>query len=681
MVIYFFRKNPFYLILILLTLSSCRKDSENNKWDNEILVPIASTSLSIQNLIGDTLSKDIDNQLNIIYNYDLYKARGTDFFKVPDTSLQYSMSLQSLKLSNNALNTSLTLGQLYPPAKLLNGQNFVIPAQSINSIPEFDVDATSFFETATLESGKMYIKINNGLPVNIAYAHIRLFNKSDNSEVGSIEFYNIQTKTSAEDSIDMAEKYVEGELVGKLEQLNTDASEGAVKINSNDAVNINIRVKDLTAYEATAIFPAQNLLDLDQNLVYKFGDPRITKMKIRSGELRVKLISTMDETIYVTYKSPGLTIDGDTVLEYFEVPPSSSSNPFSEERILNLKNYDVDFRGKASEGHVEQNMLHNIIIARIDSTGIMKSLSLSDSIYIFYGLFDIVPEYVEGYLGNYSQTVGPSSINIDAFDKIDGDLDIENVKLDLHIKNGMGLPTDLKLNNLQAIGKSGKTADLNAEPLINTIQLDIATNPPLTTSETTLIINNSNSNITDFVEVLPKSIVYELDIDINKNGNTGELKDFAFYDSPLEASLDITAPLKFQSVGLILTDKIKFKLGDMDLSKVKSAEFFLIAYNTYSFSVDPTIILYDDDNEVIDTIFTTNEFIDASNISSSEPQKTVLSQKATKAQLDKWQFASKAEIIATVETPKTEGYVTTKFNSKIDFTISAKFTYEQQITN
>lgn len=67
---------------------SCRKPSPT--WDTNILAPVVNASLSINNLMADSLvQKNADSSVTLVYNSSLYDMNTDSLVKMPDTTLFY----------------------------------------------------------------------------------------------------------------------------------------------------------------------------------------------------------------------------------------------------------------------------------------------------------------------------------------------------------------------------------------------------------------------------------------------------------------------------------------------------------------------------------------------------------------------------------------------------------------
>ncbi|MFI4963495.1 MAG: hypothetical protein ACHP6H_06530, partial [Legionellales bacterium] len=101
----------FKIALLLLVLSSCRRDSNTN-WNTDILAPLATTTLTINNLVKDSvLRTNPDSSVSIVFSSNVYSINLADqYIHIPDTSIGQTYLVDSLVFPHNTLNYSVTLG-------------------------------------------------------------------------------------------------------------------------------------------------------------------------------------------------------------------------------------------------------------------------------------------------------------------------------------------------------------------------------------------------------------------------------------------------------------------------------------------------------------------------------------------------------------------------------------------
>ena len=103
-----------FILGAILLVASCRRNQQGG-WNTELLLPIANTTLSLQNLVNDTslVKTASDNSLILSYNSTLYQFNLADTaVNIPDTGVGQNFLLDSLSLHNEHINYSITLGTL-----------------------------------------------------------------------------------------------------------------------------------------------------------------------------------------------------------------------------------------------------------------------------------------------------------------------------------------------------------------------------------------------------------------------------------------------------------------------------------------------------------------------------------------------------------------------------------------
>ncbi len=77
----------FSICLAGFFFASCRKFSANPSWDTQILAPLITTTLSINDLVTDSLvHSNPDSSITLVYNGSIYNLNTDSLVKLPDTS-------------------------------------------------------------------------------------------------------------------------------------------------------------------------------------------------------------------------------------------------------------------------------------------------------------------------------------------------------------------------------------------------------------------------------------------------------------------------------------------------------------------------------------------------------------------------------------------------------------------
>jgi len=579
------RDRIYFLAFIAVLFFGCAK--EQTSWDVNSTLPLFKTEMSLNNVDNTYLKPNVTDSSyllsyeNLIYRYKINDLQATD------TGIDAFFSLRKLKLSDRIIENSITLGQINPLFKVLNGQQADIPAQEQSNLTPTDIDASAFFETATLDTGYLDISIENNLPVNISLIVFELTNATDNTVVASDSFLNIPKDGGlAKKTIDLRGKTVTKTLKGTIKKLITQSSNGLVLIDASKGITVRLGVRNLRPSTAIAAFPSQNVIDQDEGLTLYMGGAEVKWFKVAKGQLRIKVESTIEENMSMVLSLPGAIKNGQPFYQELSMPGSAGNGVSTTEQIYDMTGFLLDFRGKNGPFKDTVNTFHQILKVTLDSSGRKLAVSLKDSIKLTYRIEGLKPEYAIGYLGNTLTRTGNKTTDFGLFKGIDGNVGVKDLNVSFILKNSIGTDGRFKLHKLDGYNVFSKnTLGLSANPLMT----DLFVTSPMfirgNYTETKVDLNSNNSNIKAFLENMPQKLNYDLETEISPNGNVNNYQDFVFDDSKLDVIMRVDAPATFSIGGLVLRDTQGLNLSDLGSSdRIKSATLFLEVEN--SFPVD-----------------------------------------------------------------------------------------------
>jgi len=512
-----------------------------------------------------------------------------------DTGLSVFFTLNRLKLNDQKINRAITLGEINPIFKLLDGQTALVPAQNQQNLSPVQIDASAFFETATLDSGYMDISLTNSLPVRVKLLVFELLNAEDNSVVALDSFRDIDTGTTATRRIDLANKTVSKNLLGSIKLLQTEASTGPVLIEANKGVNVELAVTRLRPRRAIAAFPSQTVISQDEGLTVFMGGADVKYFKTKRGRLRINLVSTIEEDMTMFFKIPSASKDGKVLESTVKLPGAAKGSVSTRFEDFDLTDYLIDFRGKNPDVKDTVNTFHQILLVTLDSSGRKVEVGLNDSIRIEYRMEGMYPDYAIGYLGNSVIQTGPQKVPFSLFKGVNSDLKLKDFKVSLILKNSIGADGRLRLNQLKGENVfSQKVEPLRADVLGQDL---FVTSPPFKRDAytvTEVVLDSSNSNIRTFIENLPQLLHYDLDLETSPNGNVNNWQDFVFDNSKVDVILKVEAPAELSFSELVLRDTQSLDLSNLgDLSRVKSALMRVKADNGFPYGAQLQLSLFD----------------------------------------------------------------------------------------
>ena len=614
--------NKLYLIFIfsILIFSSCKHELETPSWDIDLITPIANSNVSIdQIVIEDSLIEIQSNDSGLVSLFYQSNLEDIDF----DSLINIDMivpgkteRLDSINFPNISISDTISLGELVstiPLGSILfpNGSSASIPfLPNVINADTFNVNASDYFETMILSDGVLYFEIKNNLPVDISNISCSLVNSSNLNIIASFNFPLIISGSSAIDSISLTGLSIDKNIEAIINNIDVNASNGNITINYADNLISKISLKNLQITEATAFFPQQELSREITETSFDLGDAQITEIGIKTGIVKISLISTIPDTGRIIYNIPSLKKNGIPFSTEKIVPTTISGE--STDYIFDFQDYVLDLTGKDGRiGGDTVNTIYSELITYIDSTGELVTLNQLDSFYYFTE-FIFSPKYALGYLGTDTVEFGPEIIENNIFNNIvGGNIDLDNTDLSIEIDNYFGADanlvfTELTAENTNTGSISTPTVDedgnnfIGHEYNINRATLINLENANIESSKTSIKLNAD-----EILSILPDKISTSLNVYLNPNGQSSN-PDFLFPEYPIDASIELKVPLNIIANDLHLRDT-----SDIDIQQNEDLEIdkvYLKVENEFPIDCDFNMILLDMNKNVIDTLFN-NQFV------------------------------------------------------------------------
>ena len=614
--------NKLYLIFIfsILIFSSCKHELETPSWDIDLITPIANSNVSIdQIVIEDSLIEIQSNDSGLVSLFYQSNLEDIDF----DSLINIDMivpgkteRLDSINFPNISISDTISLGELVstiPLGSILfpNGSSASIPfLPNVINADTFNVNASDYFETMILSDGVLYFEIKNNLPVDISNISCSLVNSSNLNIIASFNFPLIVSGSSAIDSISLTGLSIDKNIEAIINNIDVNASNGNITINYADNLISKISLKNLQITEATAFFPQQELSREITETSFDLGDAQITEIGIKTGIVKISLISTIPDTGRIIYNIPSLKKNGIPFSTEKIVPTTISGE--STDYIFDFQDYVLDLTGKDGRiGGDTVNTIYSELITYIDSTGELVTLNQLDSFYYFTE-FIFSPKYALGYLGTDTVEFGPEIIENNIFNNIvGGNIDLNNTELSVEIDNYFGADANLVFTELTAentntgitttptVDEDGNNF-IGHEYNINRATLINLENANIESSKTSIKLNAD-----EMLSILPDKISTSLNVYLNPNGQSSN-PDFLFPEYPIDASIELKVPLNIIANDLHLRDT-----SDIDIQQNEDVEIdkvFLKIENGFPIDCDFNMILLDMNKNVIDTLFN-NQFV------------------------------------------------------------------------
>ena len=703
----FFSKTYFagLVFVILFASSSCKKENENTKpyWHTNIVAPLAYTNLSIFDILNDSIVETgADSMVFLVFRNEFTSLSIDSILQIPDTNISFQAKLDNLELGNFNLSDSISLGALAEKDYETNGSSGAIYTAvnnalntglpvDIDPIPQqqysdIDLDASEYFQSIEVKSGKISISIKNDLILPVSDLVLEIRNASNNNLIISDTFPDIPVNSTVYSEKLINNSTIEGSLVGLVKF----ASPGANNViitpeDTSRVIKAEIKIFDIKLNSAIARFPNQDIINLEDKIVLDIPDNiELNSIKAKSGIIKMTIYNTLPKPINFNFEMPGVTKNGGSLSISGEIPASNNNVQGRFEQNIFLEDYTFLMTGINND---TVNTLQYKLNARIDSSGEYVNLSLDDSVYAMCEILNMQPEYAKAWFGNDEYNItGKSEIDLPA-EISNAIVNFSGVKLNLELQNTIGTSGKVYFNNIIAENTiNGNTEQLNIPGAYNPFLIEKPLDPGNNNVMPTVNIadiNNVNSNTDDFINILPDRISYDINFEVNSGvvrPVPPAYENFIYSNSYLKGMLNIELPLNFIAENLILSDTLSLNIDDEQT--IDNGIFYLFAYN--DFPLDAEIQLYImQENQISDSLIIGNNTIFAGNIDSNtgkvlSAQRTQIKIPVLQNKMQKILESKRLIVKVRFATKPVNSHVRIYSNYNVKLKISADFEYSTQ---
>ncbi len=354
--------------------------------------------------------------------------------------------------------------------------------------------------------------------------------------------------------------------------------------------------------------PGQTFISQPTDNILGINEAELVEFKVANGSVNYSLRSNIPAEIIYEYKIANAFNDaGESFSKTVTVPAANSSNS-SVSGSFSLAGYTIPLTG------INQNW-YNTLSTSVDVTLSPSHpndllLSNQDSIFIDNTLSNIQLEYAKGYFGHQVlPTVNETSKIAQMNSIVGGGIDLTQVSVGFKVLNGIGVDAAFTINNLTSVSAANTISLIHAiigsENHINrAYKIGGVVQPTEFSSQFT----SANSNIESWIENLPDSVLYNLDLELNPLGNVSGHNDFVYANSPFEVNMDVDMPLSFLASNLIVVDTIT--LGTEKLKQLVSGKLKIEIENGFPLAAKLSLRNTLNTKELFSSTTVTSAFID-----------------------------------------------------------------------
>jgi hypothetical protein len=321
--------------------------------------------------------------------------------------------------------------------------------------------------------------------------------------------------------------------------------------NVNAAIDLSMPAPAIPVFEATGLF---NIEQNNTTPITISGNTRLERILVKDGIMSFNASSSFKHNVYIKLTYPGITKNGNALVDSFEFIYNGSIAP-QVNRNINITGYEVDFTNNGSTYNVFPYQV-KVDIIRNPANDVQSTDKISFSQNLSVSKYS----RMEGYFGKFTIASFKETSVLGVFDKsIDGNVYVNDPKLKLSIENSFGLPITAKITDFYAVSGSGNIVPINVDLFKDTFTLEYTSS--IGQSRTTnYIIDKNNSNIDEVLSSAPQEIVYEVTFYANNNDiiQTNVLYDY----TTVKQTSEIELPFDLKIIKYTIETKGDFSMGN-----------------------------------------------------------------------------------------------------------------------
>lgn len=636
-------KKIFVFLLFLFFLLGCKKEDLKPSWDTDMLLPLAFSDLTIQQLITDSICKiNTDSSISLVYQTDLASLILDTIVKIPDTNYQYAVSLNKIALNPYNFNYRVSMGDIANKDKDENGSSGTIyttimtahntgQPTTIQSFGPYNFDTIeintgNYFKYIYIRHATLEVTINNQLPVPLSNIQFELKKQSTQEILISDGFAFIEPQTQQTRTATLNNVILDSLLMASI-TVSSPGSSIPITIDTSQSTTTTITIKDLQIDSAIARFPSQEILKYNQNLILNLSDSvQITEAWIRQGNLKLDFYNTIKQNIHINFSLPAAIKNGQPFTMNVTIPASDGVNLSHTSAVADFSGYKVKFRGlhefEVIQGDLNNNnyidpdtvnALYYNLRASIDSTGEFITLTKNDSITAICRFENVIPDYIKGFFG-YKEVSFDSIVAYNFIKNLQvQNLHFEQANFSLSVENQIGTNAQAYIEQLKAQNTQNNREELLQGSVMQTPFMLTKPIDPLTTTIdvaptfSSFSINSQNSNIHDLISILPNQLDYSFRIKMN-DGQPLPLptnaNDFIYYGDQLKLKLNAEVPLTFYADNLVLCDTVVPNFSNVKIDQINYGCIIIQSSNFFPFDINVCIYMLNENKEVYDSLHT-----------------------------------------------------------------------------
>ena len=305
------------------------------------------------------------------------------------------------------------------------------------------------------------------------------------------------------------------------------------------------------------------IITQNQNYSVETNGTGLRMVKVKSGQMIVHVKSYVNAYLHPRFTLYNVSeVYGNNTDIDFALTPGSAAAPTEGYYTVDMSNKYVVLSGTSGFDYNKLST-HLEIKTEQNTTADQNTIYGQDSVRFELLMSELVIDYAKGYFGNDSYSFDESFNLAEGANMPTGSLAIEQASLGFHVTHKMGFDGKLKINNVSGTNDgTGNTVQLSGGNLYDPffITRSIDNGGTASVSNYDILLNEGNSNITNFMGNLPNTISFQGNLQLNPFGNVSDGNDFFYKNQLTEAKLIVDVPLRIAASDLTLRDTLSVEV-------------------------------------------------------------------------------------------------------------------------
>jgi len=400
--------------------------------------------------------------------------------------------------------------------------------------------------------------------------------------------------------------------------------------------------------------------------------------RMKSGQLRYRVVSPVDGFLNCSLSIPGLTLNGVQQTIAVNTTPPPAGQDFISEGFIDLAGAELDLTGESGSSFNRIAVAFNVVVDPNSSQSAI--VAAGDEITLELSFVQPKLAYARGYFGTHHYDLN-EQVDFSAFAAMpEGALNIEGASMQFNIRNAVGIDAQIDFEQISNYNQNNQASIVLEHPtLYNAINITRAhdNDGSVQAYEYNFDVNASNSNLDAFLENLPNQFTLQGDVVVNPLGNVSDGNDFIYTDDALEANIIMDIPMRFGMQDLHLTDTLRLT----NTAEEIPLDGELLLWINNGFPVEGLVSLYIIENGNRITLaenLQIDSAVPTTIPASPTPAESWLTIEVNREQLSKINEANPLLIDVTLQTPAAPATVGIYVDQHIDFKLILDGTYTIQ---